>query len=119
MSDYEYHIGRLKRHDEVTDTESFFKYLCLQVADKEKAEKYYKWEDDSWYGAYKSLYCDWNYILGRDGKVYEIIEDNRSDDCECTTVTDVGNGEYMFVSNFYNGGTCLYDCLENALFEEN
>ena len=60
-----------------------------------------------------------NYVLGADGKVYEIIEDNCLDDCEGTIITDIGNGEFTFVSNFYNGGTCLYECLEDALKPEN
>lgn len=119
MSDYEYHRGKLKRHDEVVDTEAFFKDLCQQASVKEDIEKYYQWGNNSWYKAYHYICDDWNYILGADGKVYEIIEDNCSDDCEGTIITDIGNGEFTFVSNFYNGGTCLYECLENALKPEN
>ena len=115
MSYTEHHTGILKRRYDIEDIDSFFKNICIEDLGGEYANRLFS-SYGNWHKIYKH-YCDnTSYILGSDKKLYEIIEDNMND--ECTTITDLGDGRFFFNSSFYNGGTWLNECLENALFEE-
>ena len=47
------------------------------------------------------------------GNIYETIEDVEVGDS--SFLNDNGDGTYDYFMEFYNGGTCLRDCIEHEL----
>lgn len=48
------------------------------------------------------------------GNIYETIEDKEVDD-DMSFLKDNGDGTYDYFIEFYNGGTCLSECIEDEL----
>ena len=48
------------------------------------------------------------------GNIYETIEDKEVDD-DASFLKDNGDGTYDYFMEFYNGGTCLGECIEYEL----
>ena len=47
------------------------------------------------------------------GNIYETIEDSEPDDL--CFLKDNGDGTFDYTVEFYNGGTCLEECIEHEL----
>lgn len=117
MSSTEHHTGIIKRRDDIENIDLFFEELCIKELGQARAINEFQ-RLYNWYKVYKYYSDNTSYIVGGDNKLYEIVEDNMNDEVECTTITDLGDGRFFFNSSFYNGGTWLNECLEDALFEE-
>lgn len=109
MSQTETHIGKLRKVDtEALTTEQWCRKL---VEDQGKVIGV----DDDW----KDEFCDSdrNYykykFYGND--LYEIFDHTEVDGDDINIMTDNGDDTYSFVMQFYNGVTCLDECLEDGL----
>lgn len=73
-------------------------------------EYYVTWEEylrDMFYETYIII----------DNNVYEIFDHYNSDDSDFFKVISNNNGTYTFIGNFYNGGTCLRECIEEEMIK--
>lgn len=130
MSDYEKHIGKLKKIDLSkydNSTEKFFeeqyRKLFAYQSEREIKEAYqyaenYKyrrnkgpWEHLFFINRYEFDVKSKFYVVN--GNIYETIEDKEVDDA--SFLKDNGDGTYDYFMEFYNGGTCLEECLEHEL----
>ena len=107
MSDYETHYGTLREIDLGGLTlEEKCKELCNQ----------HNIELNDWYMSYKYMLEDrlsnWYIILNN--KIYR-IDDNEVDNDYYCILNENEDGSYNYYAHFYNGGTCLEECLEDEL----
>ena len=130
MSDYEKHIGKLKKVDLSeydNSAEKFFeeqyRKLCTDLSEEEIKDAYYYAENDEYrknIGPWEYLFFDKCYDLDTvdkyyvvNGNVYEVIEDKEVDDI--SFLKDNGDGTYDYFIEFYNGGTYLGECIYDEL----
>lgn len=130
MSDYEKHIGKLKKVDLSNynnNTEKFFeeqyRKLFTNFSEK-KIKDLYSWSKNYEYrknrGIWEYLFFDTCLGFGikdkffvAKGNIYETIEDKEVGDS--SFLNDNGDGTYDYFMEFYNGGVCLRDCIEYEL----
>lgn len=131
MSDYEKHIGKLKKVDLSeydNSTEKFFeeqyRKLFANLSEREIKEAYqyaenYKYRRNR--GPWEYLFFDNCYEFDMEdkfyvvkGNIYETIEDKEIDE-DASFLKDNGDGTYDYFMEFYNGGTCLSECVECEL----
>ena len=130
MSDYEKHIGKLKKVDlsKYNDsTEEFFKEQYQKLVphlSEEEIKDEYSWSENSGCRRNRGI---WEYLFfyncydfdmegkfyAANGNVYETIEDREVDDL--WFLKDNGDGTFDYSVEFYNGGTCLEECIEHEL----
>ena len=133
MSEYEKHIGKLKRVDLSNydnNIEKFFeekfRKTFTELTEQEIQDAYQRVADYNFCrnkGPWTVLFQDtcYNYDMEEayyiaNGIVYETIEENELDPHEhVTTVKDNGDGTYDYFMSFYNGEICLIDCIEDEL----
>lgn len=130
MSDYEKHIGKLKKVDLSeygNSTERFFeeqyRKLFTDLEEFEIQSAYTLAEDYTYRrnrGPWEYLFFDNCYSFDMEdkfyvvnGNIYETIEDKEVD--EASFFKDNGDGTYDYFMEFYNGGCCLGECLEYEL----
>ena len=130
MSDYEKHIGKLKKIDlsEYDDsTEKFFeeqyRKLVPHLSEEKIKDEYSRSENSGCRrnrGVWEYLFFDTSidfdtenkfYVVN--GNIYETIEDSEPDDL--WFLKDNGDGTFDYTVEFYNGGTCLEECIEHEL----
>ena len=131
MSDYEKHIGKLKKVDLSeydNSTENFFEEQYRKLftdLGEEEIKDAYSWSENCAYrrnrGTWEYLFFDNCYDFDMEGKfyvvkgnIYETIEDKEVED-DASFLKDNGDGTYDYFMEFYNGGTCLSECLEYEL----
>lgn len=130
MSDYEKHVGKLKKVDLSNynnNTEKFFeeqyRKLFTNFSEK-KIKDLYSWSKNYEYrknrGIWEYLFFDTCFGFGikdkffvAKGNIYETIEDVEVGDS--SFLNDNGDGTYDYFMEFYNGGVCLRDCIEHEL----
>lgn len=130
MSDYEKHVGKLKKVDLSNynnNTEKFFeeqyRKLFTNFSEK-KIKDLYSWSKNYEYrknrGIWEYLFFDTCLGFGikdkffvAKGNIYETIEDIEVGDS--SFLNDNGDGTYDYFMEFYNGGVCLRDCIEYEL----
>ena len=101
------HAGTLREIDlEGLSLEEKCRELCHKHGD----------ELNDWYMSYKDMLedrlSDWYIILNN--KLYR-IDDNEVENEYYCNVTKHDDGSYTYVARFYNGGTCLHECLEEQI----
>lgn len=109
MSDYESHIGKLRKVDLKGKTkEQFFKLKCEEAGYNEMKES--DWQETALY------YYDMieKYILIKDD-IWEVFDHVQPDSFDGFHITDNKDGTYSFTTTFYNGGTCLSEILEEEV----
>lgn len=130
MSDYEKHIGKLKKVDLSKYNNSIEKFfeeqyrkLFTDLTEEEIKEAYslaeiYKYRRNR--GPWEYLFFDNCYDFDMSdkfyvvkGNIYETIEDKEVDDA--SFLKDNGDGTYDYFIEFYNGGCCLGECIECEL----
>lgn len=112
MSYTESHVGKIKKVD--------LEGLTIEEWAKEVATAY-GMEFKEYYDSYKELVLDElysRYIIVEE-EVYEIIEDREFTEEDISELTPEGDGVFSFVMQFYNGGTCLTEMLEDAIKQHN
>ena len=129
MSDYEKHIGKLKKIDLSKydgSTEKFFeeqyRKLVPHLSEEEIKDEYsrsenYKYRNrDPWEHLFSEICINLdmeNKFYAVNGNIYETIEDREVDDL--CFLKDNGDGTFDYVIEFYNGGTWLGECIEYEL----
>lgn len=129
MSSYEKHIGKLKKVDlsEYNNSiEKFFEEQCRKLfinATEEEIKNMYNWSENYEYrrdkGPWEYLffnnhYTTYNKFYVINGNIYETIEHKEMED-DASFLKDNGDGTYDYFMEFYNGGTCLEECIEYEL----
>lgn len=109
MSDYESHIGKLRKVDLKGKTkEQFFEDKCLLESIDNDGY-------DSWEEAWKSETDDYYaYFAGKED-VWEVFDHVQPDSFDGFHITDNKDGTYSFTTTFYNGGTCLSEIIEEEI----
>lgn len=110
MSEMKRHIGKIKKVDLNGFTiEEWCKRKCESLGVRLKP----------WNDTYKDAFFENQYpieVVEVDGDLFEIIEDNEEEDTEEISIfTPNGNGTYSYVLQFYNGGTCLSEMIEEGI----
>lgn len=111
MSQTEIHIGKLRRIELNESLESFYKRKLGELNITELRSYHNNWED-----AFKDEFNEKYFIINN--TVFEIfnhIEMDESDDIYDIKKNE--DGTYSFIMKFYNGGTCLSECIEEGLEE--
>ena len=130
MSDYEKHIGKLKKVDLSRydgSTEKFFeeqyRKLVPHLGEEEIKDEYSRAENSGCRrnrGVWEYLFFDTSIDFDKENKfyvvngaVYENIEDREVDDL--CFLKDNGDGTFNYAIEFYNGCTWLGECIEHEL----
>ena len=113
MSDMETHHGKLRKVQfaEGQTLEDWCKAKCEELGYTEMATYNSTWEEQ--------LRCevDNKYFFVK-GDVWEAVEHTRiRDDGDIYFLQPNEDGTLTFVYRFYNGGTCLSECIEEDLSE--
>ena len=131
MSDYEKHMGKLKKVDLSeydNSTEKFFEEQYRKLftdLSEEEIKDAYSWSENCAYrrnkGPWEYLFFESSYDFDMGdkyfvakGNIYETIEHQEVED-NMSFLKDHGDGTYDYVMEFYNGGTYLKECIENEL----
>lgn len=111
MSETERHIGKVRKADlKGMNTEDWCKKKCeeLGIANEIK-----------WHDTYEeTLLSESNEtpVVKVNGEFWEVIEDKEEEDYEDISIIRPNNdGTYDFLFQFYNGGTCLSEMLEDGI----
>lgn len=123
MSYTERHIGKLVEvnfNRNGTTPEHFYKMLCeyhnyssLTVAKYKTPYTYKNWEDLYW----NELWDEDN-LYRVDGRLYKLVEHVETED-DIFKFWKNTDGSISFVVEFYNGGTCLREMIEEGVREVN
>lgn len=123
MSYTEKHIGKLVEVDfdkNGTTPEQFYRMLCeyhnynnLTVTKYRDPYTYKSWEDLYW----NELWDEDN-LYKADGKVYKLVEHVKTED-DIFKFWKNADGSISFAVEFYNGGTCLSEMIEEGVREVN
>jgi hypothetical protein len=108
MSQEEIHIGKLRKIKLETDVETFCKQKCVEKGITEHANYYHNWED-----YFKTEFRNEYFIVNE--QVFEVFDHKQFDYEDIYYLKDNGDDTYDFVMKFYNGGTCLEECIEEEL----
>ena len=121
MSYTEKHIGKLVEVDfdrNGTTPEHFYKMLCeyhdynsLTVTKYRTPYTYKSWEDLYW-----DELWDKDNLYKADGKVYKLVEHVKTED-DIFKFWKNADGSISFAVEFYNGGTCLSEIIEEGILE--
>lgn len=131
MSEYEKHIGKLKKVDLSeydNSTEKFFeeqyRKLFAYLSERDIKEAYHYAENFKYrinIGPWEYLFFNNSYEFDMHykyhvvkGNIYETIEDKEVDNY-VSFLKDNGDGTYDYFIEFHNGGTCLGECIECEL----
>lgn len=110
MSDVELHFGKLRK---------------LQLKENQSLEDFYKEKlakkgitelrsyDNDWEDAFRDEFNEKYFIVK--GEVWEVFDHEERDDEDIYELKSNGDGTYSFIMRFYNGGTCLSECIEEEL----
>lgn len=118
MSQTEFHTGKLKEVDmNGLSLEDYCRSKCNEAGiteiDTYPATWVEQFRDEFWYG-YGNTKKVRFFIHG--GKVYEVIDHKESESEDYfMNLTRNEDGTISFIGQFYNGGTCLDEMLEEAL----
>lgn len=110
MSEMERHIGKIKKVDLDNYTiEGWCEKKCKSIG--LGLGEYYK--------SYKEALLSEPYpaiVIEVDDTLWEIIEDKEEEDTEDVSILIPNNdGTYNYIMQFYNGGTCLSEMLEDGI----
>ena len=107
MSQDEFHRGKLRKIDlKNKSIEDFFKEKCIENGIVELD----KWTKD-WYSMYRGNVDNLEYFSNRKS-VYQLYNHKQFEDFDIQELSKLENGDYEFIVNFYNGGTCLGEIIE-------
>jgi hypothetical protein len=115
MSRVETHVGKLRKVDTGNLT---VKEWCIneRKAWLEKNPRFGPWAgDEYWKDDFYDVDKNWKKYLFYGDELYETFDHIEADEADIDIMTDNGDGTFSFVMQFYNGGTCLQECLEDGL----
>ena len=109
MSYTETHVGKLRKVDlgELTK-EQWFESKCKEHDITEISSYNDTWEDEFWGKFYRK------YFIYND-EIWEAFDHTKSDDEYMAVMIPQPDGTIIFAMQFYNGGTCLSEMIEDGL----
>lgn len=109
MSEQQTKRGKFKEIDLQGKTiEEYCKEYCISRGEE-------KDDDETWREFFFDMY--WEDFFVVNDRLFQLIAVEKLDGVNYTKIDKEDNGVYSFYSTFYNGGTCLTECLENKLEE--
>ena len=111
MSRTELHIGKLRKIELKLDQslEDFYKEKLKEIGITE-LRKY----DNDWEDAFKDEFNEKYFIVNN--IIWEAFEHEEKDDSDdIYELKSNEDGTLSFIMKFYNGGTCLSECIEEEL----
>jgi len=111
MSYTEIHLGKLKKVElkENYTLEDCFKEKLSEKGILDLPGHYSNWEE-----CFKDQFNEKYFVVG--DSIWEAIEHQEiEDDGDIYDLKENSDGTLSFVMKFYNGGTCLSECLEEEL----
>lgn len=107
MSQDELHRGKLRKIDlKNKSIEDFFKEKCIENNILELD----KWTKD-WYSMYINNVNNSEYYSNKKS-VYQLYNHKQFEDFDIQEFLKLENGDYEFITSFYNGGTYLGEVIE-------
>lgn len=107
MSHTETHFGKLRKVELTTTSEEFFEQRCNELGITERASY-----NDTWYDELRNETSKYYFI---DGEVWEVFDHISGDSEDIDIMTPNEDGTITFLQQFYNGGTCLSEVIEEGL----
>ena len=110
MSHTETHIGKLRKVDLQGKTrDEWCQEKCLELGKTEIASYNHSWEEQFRDESYQKYFF-------ANGEIWEAFDHISKDDSDdIYEITPNSDGTVSFVMQFYNGGTCLTECIEEGL----
>jgi hypothetical protein len=110
MSHTEHHIGKLRKVEinEGYSVEDWCREKC-QEAGIPTIPEYY----DSWQETLKNVYETYFFV---NDAVWEVFDHTEFED-DIYKMVPNADGTISFIMSFYNGGTCLSECIEEGLLK--
>jgi hypothetical protein len=111
MSQTELHIGKLRKIElkENHSLEDFYKEKLKEIRITELKSYNNDWEDE-----FKDKFYNKYFIVN--DIIWEIFEHEEKDDSDdIYELKPNADGTLSFIMKFYNGGTCLSECIEEEL----
>lgn len=113
MSQTETHFGKLRRVASGFDENNTLEEWCIREFRKQgvtELKSYY----DSWVEQFKDRFSEKYFIVN--GEVWEAFEHVKNDGFDDINVMIPNeDGTVTFIQQFYNGGTCLDEVIEEEL----
>lgn len=113
MSSMESHVGKLRKvqRNEGQSIEDWCREKCEDNGVPSMLPELY----DSWQETLKYHLDFYETYFFIDGEVWEILDHRDLDDSDTYEMTPNPDGTISFIMRFYNGGTCLTECIEEGL----
>lgn len=110
MSHTETHFGKLRKVEfaEGKTLEDWCKAKCEELGYTEMATYHSTWEEQLRSEAYEKYFF-------ADGEIWEAFDHIEADEDDIDVMIKNPDGTITFVYQFYNGGTCLSECIEDGL----
>ena len=107
MSEQQTRRGKFKEIDLKGKTiEEYCEEYCTS---RDKVKLY----GETWREYFFDMYWDKFFVVN--DRLFQIIAVEKLDSVKYTQIDKEDNGVYSFYSTFYDGGTCLTECLEDKL----
>jgi len=107
----ETHIGKLRKVEGVTNVDHWCQTLC-HSRDIHELKSYYR----TWMEVVRDNFDEY---LITDTEVYEKFDTVEVEDDDVYQIHENADGTLSYVMRFYNGGTCLQECLEESIEQLN
>jgi len=109
MSQTETHFGKLRKVTTDLTVEDWCKNQCIIAGETEISSYYETWEEQL-----RDTFSNKYFIIA--GQIWEAIEHIEGEDGgDIDIMIPNEDGTVTFVMQFYNGGTCLSECIEDSL----
>jgi hypothetical protein len=107
MSEQQTQRGKFKEIDLQGKTiEEYCKEYCISRGEEKR-------DDETWREFLFDMYWDKFFVVN--DRLFQIIAIQNLDNTYYTQIDKEEGGIYSFYSTYYNGGTCLTECLEDEL----
>ncbi len=112
MSQTETHFGKLHKVEIENQTlEQWCESKCKEIGEEELASYFDSWQEQM--SNCREYYEKYFFV---DGEVWEAVEHIESEDgVDIDVMIPNKDGTITFVQQFYNGGTCLSECIEDGI----
>jgi len=109
MSYTETHFGKLRKVETSLTIENWCKNQCILAGETELASYFETWEEQ-----FRDTFSNKYFIIN--GQIWEAIEHIKGEEGgDIDIMISNEDGTITFVMQFYNGGTCLSECIEDGL----
>ncbi len=108
MSQTETHFGKLRKVELTTTIEEFCKQKCNEKGITELPSYTSSWEEQ-FRDSFDEKFFIW------ENEIWEAIEHVEESDGDIDVMIPNEDGTITFVMQFYNGGTCLSEMIEDGL----